>query len=105
MLIVMSMRNASMGTFYQAALLMRIVNMDSIASKMNARNHARVTKLVLQVIMAHTVTLITKFAMVHAQKMQIVLEDTHALKKDVWSIVVCLNIAIMVNIVIGLLTF
>ena len=62
---------------------MHIVNMDSSASMMNARNHANLTKLVLQVIMAHIVTLITKFATVHAQKMQIVLEDTHALKKDV----------------------
>ena len=62
---------------------MHIVNMDSSASMMNARNHASLTKLVLQVIMAHIVTLITKFATVHAQKMQIVLEDTHALKKDV----------------------
>ena len=84
---------------------MHIVNMDLNASMMNARNHARVTKLVLQVIMAHIVTLITKFATVHAQKMQIVLEDTHALKKDVWSIAACQNIAIMVNIVIGLFTF
>ena len=50
---------------------------------MNARNHARVTKLVLQVIMAHIVTLITKFVTVHVQKMGIVLEDTNALKKDV----------------------
>ena len=62
---------------------MHIVNMDLNASMMNARNRARVTKLVLQVIMVHIVTLITKFATVHAQKMQIVLEDTHALKKDV----------------------
>ena len=62
---------------------MHIVNMDLNASMMNARNRARVTKLVLQVIMVHIVTLITKFAMVHAQKIQIVLEDTHALKKDV----------------------
>ena len=62
---------------------MRIVNMDSIASKMNARNHARVTKLVSQINIAHIVTLITKCATVHAQKMQIVLEDTHALEKDV----------------------
>ena len=84
---------------------MHIVNMDSSASMMNARNHASLTKLVLQVIMAHIVTLITKFATVHAQKMQIVLEDTHALKKDVWSIAACQNIAIMVNIVIGLFTF
>ena len=63
--------------------MMHIVKLDLNASMMNARNHARVTKHVLQVIMAHTVTLTTKFAMVHAQKMQIVLEDTHALKKDV----------------------
>ena len=84
---------------------MHIVKLDLNASMMNARNHARVTELVLQVIMAHIVTSITKFATVHAQKMQIVLEDTNALKKDVWSIVACLNIAIMVNIVIGLLTF
>ena len=62
---------------------MHIVKLDSSASMMNARNHANLTKLVLQVIMAHIVTLTTKFAMVHAQKMQIVLEDTHALKKDV----------------------
>ena len=62
---------------------MHIVKLDLNASMMNARNHARVTELVLQVIMAHTVILITKFVMVHAQKMQIVLEDTHALKKDV----------------------
>ena len=62
---------------------MHIVKLDLNASMMNARNHARVTKHVLQVIMAHTVTLTTKFAMGHAQKMQIVLEDTHALKKDV----------------------
>ena len=67
----------------QDALLMHIVKLDSSASMMNARNHASLTKLVLQVIMAHIVTLITKFATVHAQKMQIVLEDTHALKKDV----------------------
>ena len=67
----------------QDALLMHIVKLDSSASMMNARNHASLTKLVLQVIMAHIVTLITKFAMVHAQKIQIVLEDTHALKNDV----------------------
>ena len=84
---------------------MHIVKLDLNASMMNARNHARVTELVLQVIMAHTVILITKFVMVHAQKMQIVLEDTHALKKDVWSIAACQNIAIMVNIVIGLFSF
>ena len=89
----------------QDALLMHIVKLDLNASIMNARNHASLTKHVLQVIMAHIVTLITKFATVHAQKMQIVLEDTHALKKDVWNIAACLNIAIMVNIVIGLLTF
>ena len=94
-----------MGNVNQDALLMHIVNMDSSASMMNARNHASLTKLVLQVIMAHIVTLISKFAMVHAQKMQIVLEDTHALKKDVWNIAACQNIAIMVNIVIGLFTF
>ena len=62
---------------------MHIVKLDSNASMKNARNHATMTKRVLQVIMAHIVTLITKFATVHAQKMQIVLEDTHALKKDV----------------------
>ena len=62
---------------------MHIVKLDLNASMMNARNHARVTERVLQVIMAHIVTLITKFVMVHAQKMKIVLEDTHALKKDV----------------------
>ena len=62
---------------------MHIVKLDLNASMMNARNHAIVTKLVLQVIMAHIATLITKFVTVHAQKMQIVLEDTHALKKDV----------------------
>ena len=62
---------------------MHIVKLGLNASMMNARNHARVTKLVLQVIMAHTVTLITKFATVPAQKMQIVLEVTLALKKDV----------------------
>jgi hypothetical protein len=72
-----------MGNVNQDALLMHIVNMDSSASMMNARNHARVTKHVLQVIMAHIVTLITEFVMEHVQKMQIVLEDTHALKKDV----------------------
>ena len=88
----------------QDALLMHIVKLDLNASVMNARNHARVTKLVLQVIMAHIVTLTTKFVMVHVQKMRIVLEDTHALKKDVWSIAACQNIAIMVNTVIGLFT-
>ena len=62
---------------------MHIVKLDSSASMMNARNHARVTKLVLQVIMAHIVILITKFVMVHVQKILIVLEDTHALKNDV----------------------
>ena len=72
-----------MGNVNQDAQLIHIVKLDSNASMMNARNHAIVTKLVLQVIMAHIVTLITKFATVHAQKMQIVLEDTHALKKDV----------------------
>ena len=72
-----------MGNVNQDALLMHIVNMDLNASMMNARNHASLTKLVLQVIMVHIVTLITKFATVHAQKIQIVLEDTHALKKDV----------------------
>jgi hypothetical protein len=72
-----------MGNVNQDALLMHIVNMDSSASMMNARNHARVTKHVLQVIMALIVTLITKFVTEHVQKMQIVLEDTHALKKDV----------------------
>ena len=67
----------------QDALLMHIVKLDLNASMMNARNHARVTKLVLQVIMAHIVTLTTKFVTVHVQKMQIVLEVTLALKKDV----------------------
>ena len=62
---------------------MHIVKLDSSASMMNARNHANLTKLVLQVIMAHIVTLTTKFVMVHVQKIQIVLEDTHALKNDV----------------------
>ena len=62
---------------------MHIVKLDSNVSMMNARNHASLTKLVLQVIMAHIVTLIIKFVMMHVQKMQIVLEDTHALKKDV----------------------
>ena len=62
---------------------MHIVKQDLNVSMMNARNHARVTKHVLQVIMAHIVTLITKFVTEHVQKMQIVLEDTHALKKDV----------------------
>ena len=71
-----------MGNVNQDALLMHIVNMDLNASMMNARNHARMIKLVLQVIMAHIVTLTTKFVTVHVQKMQIVLEDTHALKKD-----------------------
>ena len=67
----------------QDALLMHIVKLDSSASMMNARNHASLTKLVLQVIMAHIVILITKFVMVHVQKILIVLEDTHALKNDV----------------------
>ena len=68
----------------QDALLMHIVKVDSSASMMNARNHARLTKIVMtKVIMAHIVTLITKFVLVNVQKMQIVLEDTHALKKDV----------------------
>ena len=63
---------------------MNIVKVDSNASKMNARNHARLNKIVMtKVIMAHIVTLITKFVLVNVQKMQIVLEDTHALKKDV----------------------
>ena len=62
---------------------MNIVKVDSNASIMNARNHASLTKLVLQVIMAHIVILITKFVMVHVQKILIVLEDTHALKNDV----------------------
>ena len=62
---------------------MHIVELDSNASIINVRNYASLTKHVLQVIMAHIVTLITKFATVHAQKMGIVLEDTHALKKDV----------------------
>ena len=72
-----------MGNVNQDALLMHIVNMDSSASMMNARNHASLTKLALQGILAHIVTLITKFVTVHVQKMGIVLEDTHALKKDV----------------------
>ena len=68
----------------QDALLMSIVKVDSNASIMNARNHARLTKIVMtKVIMAHIVTLITKFVWVNVQKMQTVLEDTHALKKDV----------------------
>ena len=67
----------------QDALLMHIVKLDLNASMMNARNHARVIKLVLQVIMELIVTLITKFVKVHVQKIQIALEDTHALKKDV----------------------
>ena len=62
---------------------MHIVKLDLNASMMNARNLARMIKLVFQVIMAHIVTLITKFVTVHVQKMQIVLVDTHALKKDV----------------------
>ena len=94
-----------MGNVNQDALLMHIVKLGLNASMMNARNHASLTKHVLQVIMAHIVTLITKFVTVHAQKMGIVLEDTHALKKDVWSIAACQNIAIMVNIVIGLFSF
>ena len=67
----------------QDALLMHIVKLDLNACMMNARNHASLTKLVLTVIMAHIVTLITKFVTVHVQKMQIVLEVTLALKKDV----------------------
>ena len=67
----------------QDALLIHIVKLGLNASMINARNHASPIKLVLQVIMAHTVTLTTKFVTVHVQKMQIVLEDTHALKKDV----------------------
>ena len=62
---------------------MHIVELDSNASIINARNYASLTKHVLQVIMAHIVTLITKFVTMHVQKMRIVLEDTHALKKDV----------------------
>ena len=62
---------------------MHIVKLDLNASMMNARNLARMIKLVFQVIMAHIVTLITKFVTVHVQKMGIVLEDTNALKKDV----------------------
>ena len=62
---------------------MHIVKLGLNASMMNARNHASLTKLALQGILAHIVTLITKFATVHVQKIQIVLEDTHALKKDV----------------------
>ena len=63
---------------------MNIVKADSNASMMNARNHARLTKIVMtKVIMAHIVTLITKFVLVNVQKMQIVLEDTHALEKHV----------------------
>ena len=73
-----------MGNVNQDALPMNIVKVDSNASMMNARNHARLTKIVMtKVIMAHIVTLITKFVLVNVQKMQIVLEDTHALKKDV----------------------
>ena len=73
-----------MGNVNQDALPMNIVKVDSNASIMNARNHARLTKIVMtKVIMAHIVTLITKFVLVNVQKMQIVLEDTHALKKDV----------------------
>ena len=73
-----------MGNVNQDALVMHIVNMDSSASIMNARNHARLTKIVMtKVIMAHIVTLITKFVWVNVQKMQTVLEDTRALKKDV----------------------
>ena len=68
----------------QDALPMNIVKVDSNASIMNARNHARLTKIVMtKVIMAHIVTLITKFVWVNVQKMQTVLEDTHALKNDV----------------------
>ena len=89
----------------QDALLMHIVKLGLNASMMNARNHASLTKLVLQVIMAHIVILITKFVMVHVQKILIVLEDTHALKNDVWNIAACQNIAIMGNIVTGQLTF
>ena len=62
---------------------MHIVKLGLNASMMNARNHASLTKLVLQVIMAHIVILITKFVMVHVQRILIVLEDTHALKNDV----------------------
>ena len=73
-----------MGNVNQDALPMNIVKVDSNASMMNARNHARLTKIVMtKVIMAHIVTLITKFVLVNVQKMQIVLKDTHALKKDV----------------------
>ena len=73
-----------MGNVNQDALRMNIVKVDSNASMMNARNHARLTKIVMtKVIMAHIVTLITKFVLVNVQKMQIVLEDTHAFKKNV----------------------
>ena len=73
-----------MGNVNQDALPMNIVKVDSNASIMNARNHARLTKIVMtKVIMAHIVTLITKFVWVNVQKMQTVLEDTHALKNDV----------------------
>ena len=73
-----------MGTVNQDALPMSIVKVDSNASIMNARNHARLTKIVMtKVIMAHIVTLITKFVLVNVQKMQTVLKGTHALKKDV----------------------
>ena len=73
-----------MGNVNQDAQLIHIVKLDSNASMMNARNHARLTKIVMtKVIMAHIVTLITKFVWVNVQKMQTVLEDTHALKNDV----------------------
>ena len=73
-----------MGNVNQDALRMNIVKVDLNASMMNARNHARLTKIVMtKVIMAHIVTLITKFVLVNVQKTQTVLEDTHALKKDV----------------------
>ena len=73
-----------MGNVNQDALPMNIVKVDSNASIMNARNHARLTKIVMtKVIMAHIVTLITKFVLVNVQKMQTVLKGTHALKKDV----------------------
>jgi hypothetical protein len=73
-----------MGNVNQDALMMNIVNLDLNASMMNAKNHARLTKIVMtKVIMAHIVTLITKFVWVNVQKMQTVLEDTLALKKGV----------------------
>ena len=82
---------------------MNIVKLDSNASIMNARNHARLTKIVMtKVIMAHIVILITKFVLVNVQKIKIALEDTNVRMDTVSNLVQSMaNVLLLTNIATG----